>query len=72
MRQRRRRAGVVMESMAEPEETEKGYTVATYFKKVLLRGRTRACLNETLLRLRVFNPSRCKKNVSLILDFAKN
>lgn len=29
MRQRRRRAGVVMESMAEPEETDKGYTVAT-------------------------------------------
>lgn len=33
MRQRRRRAGLVMESMAEPEETEQGYTVATNLKK---------------------------------------
>lgn len=61
-----------MESMAEPEETENGYTVATNLKKrVLLRGRTRACLKETLLRLRVFNSSICQKNVSLIWDFAK-
>lgn len=34
----------MMESMAEPEETEKGYTVAKKEKKiVLLRGRTQAC-----------------------------